>query len=378
MRLLFWFAAGLILYAYIGYPIWLWVRSRLRPKPVRRGSVSDSISVVMVVRDGASVLARKLQNLLELRYPTDNWNIVVVSDGSTDATNEILASYERLPRVRSILNSVSGGKAAGLNEALRHCDSDLIFFTDVRQIIEPNAFALLAENFADPSVGCVSGELMLGDMNSGESGKGIGLYWRIEKRIRELESDSGSVAGATGAIYAVRRKCIPNLPIETLLDDVFIPMAVVERGYRVVFDPRARAWDVADQGVEREFGRKVRTLSGNYQLIQLMPSVLSGRNPIRFEFVSHKLLRLCVPFALFALLLSSLFLTSPFYRVATLLQLAFYGLALLSLLRLKVGPLSRAADAVLAFVLLNTAALVAFVHFIFRRKVAWGHIAAQG
>jgi biofilm PGA synthesis N-glycosyltransferase PgaC len=145
-----------------------------------------------------------------------------------------------------------------------------------------------------------------------------------------------------------------------------------------VFDPRARAWDVADQGVEREFGRKVRTLSGNYQLIQLMPSVLSGRNPIRFEFVSHKLLRLCVPFALFALLLSSLFLTSPFYRVATLLQLAFYGLALLSLLRLKVGPLSRAADAVLAFVLLNTAALVAFVHFIFRRKVAWGHIAAQG
>src|SRR6185503_11627045 len=232
MRLLFWFAAGLILYAYIGYPIWLWVRSRLRPKPVRRGSVSDSISVVMVVRDGAAVLARKLQNLLELRYPTDNWNIVVVSDGSTDATNEILASYERLPRVRSILNSVSGGKAAGLNEALRHCDSDLIFFTDVRQIIEPNAFALLAENFADPSVGCVSGELMLGDMNSGESGKGIGLYWRIEKRIRELESDSGSVAGATGAIYAVRRKCIPNLPIETLLDDVFIPMAVVEQGYR--------------------------------------------------------------------------------------------------------------------------------------------------
>jgi len=378
MRLLFWFAAGLILYAYIGYPIWLWVRSRLRPRPVRRGSVHDSISVVVVVRDGASVLARKLQNLLELRYPNDHWNIVVVSDGSIDATNEILASYERLPRVRGIINSVSAGKAAGLNEALRHCDSDLIFFTDVRQIIEPNAFTLLAENFADPSVGCASGELMLGDMNSGESGKGIGLYWRIEKRIRELESDSGSVAGATGAIYAVRRKCIPNLPPETLLDDVFIPMAVVEQGYRVVFDPRARAWDVADQGVEREFGRKVRTLTGNYQLIRLMPSVLSGRNPIRFEFVSHKLLRLCVPFALFTVLLSSLFLTSPFYRVATLLQFAFYGLALFSLLRLKLGPLSRAADAVLAFVLLNTAALVAFVHFIFRRKVAWGHIAAQG
>lgn len=219
---------------------------------------------------------------------------------------------------------------------------------------------------------------MLGDVNTGESGKGVGLYWRMEKQIRELESNSGSVAGATGAIYAVRRKCIPSLPPDTLLDDVFIPMAVVQQGYRVLFDPRACAWDIADQGVEREFGRKVRTLTGNYQLIQLMPSVLSGRNPIRFEFISHKLLRLCVPFALFAVLVSSLFLSSPFYRTATLLQLAFYGLALISLLRVKLGPLSRAADAVLAFVLLNTAALVAFVHFIFGRKAAWGHVAAKG
>jgi hypothetical protein len=155
-------------------------------------------------------------------------------------------------------------------------------------------------------------------------------------------------------------------------------MSVVQQGYRVLFDPRARAWDVADQGIEREFGRKVRTLGGNYQLIQLMPSILSRRNPIRFEFVSHKLLRLCVPFALFAVLLSSLTLSTPFYRAATVLQLSFYGLALFSVLRLKLGPLSRAGDAVLAFVLLNSAALVAFVHFVFGRKVAWGHLPAKG
>jgi cellulose synthase/poly-beta-1,6-N-acetylglucosamine synthase-like glycosyltransferase len=378
MKLVFWFSAGLIFYAYLGYPAWLYLRSRLRPKPVHRGHVSGSASVVMVVRNGAPVLARKLQNLLELQYLSDNWNIIVLSDGSTDATNEILASYERLPRVRTIIKPVSEGKAAGLNQALRHCESDLVFFTDVRQIVEPNAFALLAENFADPNVGCASGELMLGDMNAGESGNGVGLYWRMEKRIRELESQSGSVAGATGAIYAARRKCIPVLPTETLLDDVFIPMSVVQQGYRVLFDPRARAWDVADQGIEREFGRKVRTLGGNYQLIQLMPSILSRRNPIRFEFVSHKLLRLCVPFALFAVLLSSLTLSTPFYRAATVLQLSFYGLALFSVLRLKLGPLSRAGDAVLAFVLLNSAALVAFVHFVFGRKVAWGHLPAKG
>jgi cellulose synthase/poly-beta-1,6-N-acetylglucosamine synthase-like glycosyltransferase len=237
---------------------------------------------------------------------------------------------------------------------------------------------LLSENFADPAVGCASGELMLGDPQAGESSQGVGLYWRIEKKIREMESDSGSVAGATGAFYAARREAVTAIPVETILDDVFIPMSILQRGLRVVFDPRARAWDVADQGANREFARKVRTLTGNYQLLQLMPSILGRHNPIRFEFISHKLLRLCVPFALLALLVASLDLQGTIFRAALILQLAFYALGLLSLLRLQMGPLSRAADAVMAFVLLNTAALVALVNFVFGRRTAWGHVAAKG
>ena len=125
----------------------------------------------------------------------------------------------------------------------------------------------------------------------------MGLYWRIEKRVRELEAASGSVVGATGALYAVRRELVPEVPAETILDDVFIPMNVARKGLRVGFDPRARAWDTPDLGREREFRRKVRTLTGNYQLLQLAPWLLRRENPLRFDFISHKLTRLVVPFA---------------------------------------------------------------------------------
>jgi cellulose synthase/poly-beta-1,6-N-acetylglucosamine synthase-like glycosyltransferase len=242
----------------------------------------------------------------------------------------------------------------------------------VRQQIELKAVRFLAENFADPDVGCVSGELMLGDAEQGESAEGLGLYWRVEKRIRELESASGSVVGATGALYAMRRELFSEVPAATILDDVYLPMQVARQGKRVVFDARARAWDRANLGTDREFSRKVRTLSGNYQLVQLAPWLLSGGNPLRFEFVSHKLMRLAVPFALGGLLVASLALAGPFYRTILGLQLAFYGLSLLALSGLpKPRILARIADAPGTFVLLNCAAVVALANFVSGRRTAW-------
>jgi hypothetical protein len=161
------------------------------------------------------------------------------------------------------------------------------------------------------------------------------------------------------------------LPAETILDDVYLPMHVVRQGFRVVFDGRAQAWDSADPGVEAEFKRKVRTLSGNYQLLQLAPWLLTGSNPIRFEFVSHKLLRLAVPFALAGILVASLILRAPVYRIALALQTVLYGLSFLAIAQLKRGPVGRIADAALTFVVLNTAAVVAFANFVSGRKAAW-------
>jgi cellulose synthase/poly-beta-1,6-N-acetylglucosamine synthase-like glycosyltransferase len=325
----------------------------------------------MVVRNEEQMLPGKLENLLTLDYPEDRLEVVVVSDGSTDGTDRILHEKGQNPRVRVVLNQLSRGKASGLNDGVEVAQGEIVIFTDARQMIERGALRTLVSNFVDPAVGCVSGELMLGDPSGAESGKGMGLYWRMEKRIREWEAASGSVVGATGAFYATRRELLVPLPPDTILDDVYTPMHVVKQGKRVIFEPQARAWDAPDLGSGREFSRKVRTLSGNYQLVQIAPWLLGGSNPIRFEFVSHKLLRLLVPFALASLLISSAFLAGVFYRAVFLAQLAFYALSLLGMTHLKMGPFNRAADAALTFVLLNTAAVVAFAKFVTGRKVVW-------
>jgi poly-beta-1,6-N-acetyl-D-glucosamine synthase len=372
MRWVFWVSICLVAYAYVGYPLWLWLRSHWAPRPVLRGQEELSVTAVMVVRNEAAVLARKIENLLSLDYPQDRFDVVVVSDGSTDGTAAIIAEFEQRPRLRSLIKQEAEGKAAGLNDAMQLVTGQLVLFTDARQQIERGALRCLVENFADAEVGAASGELMLGDPATGETNMGTGAYWRIEKMVRQLESASGSVVGATGAIYCARRNLFRALPAATVLDDVLIPMQIVSGGARVILDSRARAWDSPDLGQEREFMRKVRTLSGNYQLLQLAPWLLSAKNPIRFEFVSHKLLRLAGPFALTVAFAVSIFLSGAVYRVALILQLLFYGLSLLALLHLSLGPLARIADASLTFVLLNAAAALAFMNFVTGRKPAWG------
>lgn len=397
MKFVFWLAAALVGYSYLGYPAWLWLRCLWSPRPVRRGSVHAStapaVTAVMVVRNEEAIIARKLDNLLTLDYPPAKLDVVVVSDGSTDRTPAILAGYARdsrlrtqeraeerteeragaHTRLRTVIKPVSQGKAAGLNDAIKLAAGEVLLFTDARQHIESGALRLLIENFADPEIGAASGALMLGDPAAGETGKGMGLYWLIEKKVRELESASGSVAGATGALYCARRSLLAASPLAegAILDDVLLPMQIVRQGLRVIFDPRARAWDSPDLGKGREFSRKVRTLTGTYQLLQLAPWLLSSQNAIRFEFVSHKLSRLAVPFALLALLIASAFLPQPFYRAALGAQLAFYALSLAALAGVKIGPLSRLADPARTVVVLNSAALVAFVNFVTGRKAVW-------
>jgi cellulose synthase/poly-beta-1,6-N-acetylglucosamine synthase-like glycosyltransferase len=372
MRWLFWAAAALILYTYLGYPAWLWLRAHWRPRPVMRGHSEPSVSVLMVVRNEEQALERKLKNLFAARGSSEPYQIIVVSDGSTDQTETILRAHASDPGMHVVMNQLPRGKASCLNDGIDLAQGEVVVFTDVRQKIEGDAIRMLNENFADAEVGAVSGELMLGDPDSAESRQGTGLYWWIEKTVRELEAASGSVVGATGAFYAVRRRLLTALPEGTILDDVYLPMQVVRRGKRVVFDGRARAWDALNLGAAREFSRKVRTLSGNYQLLQLAPWLLSSSNPIRFEFISHKLLRLAVPFALAVLLLTSFTLRGSFYRLVLILQLVFYALSVLALSGLlKSGYLGRIANAAGTFVMLNGAAVVALANFVTGKRAVW-------
>jgi len=370
MKLLFWLSLSLIFFAYAGYPIWLYFRARFRSRPVRRASIFPGVTILLAVHNEEKYLPVKLHNLVALNYPADRVEVIVVSDGSTDETNNILAVWENANR-RTLILPNHRGKATALNHGVAEAKGEIIVFTDARQTIASDVLKYLVANFADPNVGCVSGELIIGQNPSATSTKGIGLYWRLEKKIRHWEGLAGSMVGATGALYAVRKSLLLPLPQETILDDVYIPFQVVRQGQRVVFEHRALAWDDYKPTLKQEFSRKVRTLVGNYQLLQLAPWLLTRSNPLRLQFICHKLLRLLIPFALVGLVVSSLSLRKNIYELALVLQLAFYALAALSIFRAKVGIVSRLSDIPLTFIVLNTAAAVAFIYFITGRKAVW-------
>jgi cellulose synthase/poly-beta-1,6-N-acetylglucosamine synthase-like glycosyltransferase len=281
-----------IVYVLFLYPLLLYFWTPWRRQPVVKEFAPRSVSVLLAVRNGERYLAGKLSSLQQLDYPASLLEIFVLSDGSTDQSESIARSFAATdPRIQ-FFALPARGKWNALNHGLAHASGEILFFTDVRQSLAPDSLRQLVANYADPRVGCASGELMI----PGGSG---GLYWRYEKFLRKRQSALDSVIGATGAIYTQRRHLCRPLPPDTILDDVHFPLQAFFAGYRVVFDDTAHAWD-SPTGLRREFHRKVRTLAGNYQLIAAFPALLSPANRMLFHFLSHKFARLILPFALLA------------------------------------------------------------------------------
>jgi cellulose synthase/poly-beta-1,6-N-acetylglucosamine synthase-like glycosyltransferase len=368
MKLLFWFCLVLTAYTYFGYAIWLWLYVRLRRRAMLRSPITPKVSIIMAARNEEANLPAKLENLRLLDYPPEQLQIIVASDGSTDRTASILR--DQAGHVLPVILEESNGKAWALNEAVKRATGDILVFLDARQTIDANAVSELVACFADPEVGAASGELLLETAPGVISSNALGIYWKIEKIVRKLESASGSVVGVTGAIYAIRRECYIEIPRGTILDDVFVPMNVARVGKRVIFQPSAIARDQLFSEKGKEFSRKVRTLTGNYQLLRLAPWLLSPANPLLFRFVSHKLLRLLVPLLLILMLVASAVSREPFYRAVFWLQILFYVLAILGTL----SPSTRRFKPVAlanTFVMLNAAAALAFYNFVAGRNRVW-------
>jgi cellulose synthase/poly-beta-1,6-N-acetylglucosamine synthase-like glycosyltransferase len=276
---------------------------------------------------------------------------------STDATADVVQRIDD-NRVRLLNLPGNRGKAAAITVGCQIATGQIIVFADARQRWARDALPLLLENFAAPEVGAVSGELVLED--AGGVLAGVGFYWRYEKWLRHNQSAAASTVGVTGSICAVRRELFAPIPRGTLLDDVYWPMCLVMRGYRVVHDKRAVAFDRLPERPGNEFRRKVRTLAGNFQLVARLPSLLSPfHNPLWFSFISHKLLRLMAPWAMLAMLLTGALLDGVLYRAALLAQVAFMVVALIGIC----GGRSlrwRFASVAAAVLVLNAAAFAAF------------------
>lgn len=368
----FWCATLFLLYIYAGYPLWIYFRSRFHPRPPRQAHMLPSVSIILAVHNGAALLRQKIDHLLSLDYPRDRMEIVIVSDGSTDGTDDILDEFP-YPAVRSIRLSEHRGKAAALNVGMQNATGEIFLFNDIRPWIENNALQLLLSNFADPQVGCVAGELVLHDDSHEAGAKAVGgLYWRYEQWIRNCEAKIDSPLGVYGGFYAVRRELAKALPEGTILDDMLQPLSVIRQGYRSVLDLRARVYDTWPKSLSGEFHRKVRTLAGNFQLLQLAPWLLLRQNRLRFELISHKLLRLLVPVLLVILLISSALLAnhSILYAGVLVSQVVLYLLGALGTGR-GIPVLMRVAAPASAFCMLNAAVIVGFYKFLFTRGPLW-------
>jgi glycosyltransferase involved in cell wall biosynthesis len=372
--LVFWVSVLLMAYGNVGYPVLVRLWAAARPRRVQRLPLQPTVTVLVVAHDEAARIGARIENLLALDYPPDRLDIVVASDGSADATVRRARAFEAAG-VRVVAFPVRRGKPAVFNDLVPGCRGEVVVLADARQRFDRGALRALVAPFADPQVGAVSGELVLVREEAGPAvGEGVGFYWRLEKSIRAAESAVDSTVGATGAIYALRRDLFEPIPPDTVLDDVLVPLHVVRRGYRVVFETDARAYDRPAATAAEELARKVRTIAGNFQLFSRETWLLSPRrNRLWLQTLSHKGLRLLTPALLAFALAANLALASqPLYRVLLAGQVAFYAAAVLGLTlgRRHHTPPLLSIPSVLC--LLAWATVVGFLRFAAgRQAVTW-------
>jgi biofilm PGA synthesis N-glycosyltransferase PgaC len=354
LMLAFAISAALVALAYGAYPAWaVWRARRMPAQTWAKGPVARPVTIILTAFNEERRIASRLLELQQLSASSSTQvDLVLVDDGSTDATAEEAA------RVASAITKIvslpyNSGKAVAINRAVALAVGEILVLADVRQNWTSETLPNLLAPFADLAVGAAAGALVLSAASG--ANEGVGAYWRMESALRKAESVTGSCVGVSGAICAVRKSLMVPLPEGLILDDVYWPMHVVRQGRRVVYAEKAVALDALPEHASDEFGRKVRTLSGNFQLLQRAPWLLSPTaNPAWGRFMAHKVLRLVAPWALLCALMCSFALRDlPLFALLFGVQVAAYclaGFALVSALR---RPRILAAAA--AFLMLNAA-----------------------
>jgi len=361
-------ATALAFYILIGYPLLLaLMRHPVSPAVRKDTEFLPTVTVLMAVYNGAAFLKRKLEYLLNLDYPRELMDIIVISDGSTDSTDQIAADFAD-QGVR-LLPVPKGGKARALNAALPLATGQILFFTDVRQPLEISCLRHLVANFADPTVGAVSGEMRLLKGDNGEQAD-MDLYWRYEIWARKKHTEIDSLFSATGCVYAMRRELAATLPPDTLSDDVALPQRAFFQGYRIILDPEAIAYDYPTKS-GAEFQRRTRTLAGVWQVFLRSP-MLFRKKRMRWHFLSHRFGRLVLPWTLIAIYLSTAALPNESWRNTMLLNELFLpALALVDRFVPKGFLLKRLTSPARTFLVMNIAALAAMRVFFVPAEKLW-------
>jgi len=325
---MFWISTGFILYIYLGYPILLWLLQAIFPSRHGKQAVEPSVSLLVAAYNEAEVIAEKIRNSLALEYPPDKLEIVIASDGSKDATADIVRSFAaETDRVCLINFENNRGKMHVLNDAVKQLRGEIVAFSDASSMPAADSIRALVRHFGDAKVGAASGVYRLLHKDQARMGSQEDFYWKYETFLKVQEAKLGTFTGAHGSLYAIRRELYPFPSAETINDDFTIPMRILERGYRVAYEPAAVAYEDAHH--MEGFSRRVRITAGNIEQLREIKHLLWPPRPfVLFCLLSHKTGRLVVPIFMIAAFVANIFLRAQFPYIWLLwTQIAFYALA---------------------------------------------------
>ena len=330
MTVLFWACVGYVLYVYAGFPVLVLLRGRIAQRPYARGGMTPAVSVVIAARNEEASIGRRIENLLSLDYPADRLDVVIASDGSDDGTDEIVRGFQS-DRV-TLVAPGRVGKPEALNAAVEAATGEVLVFSDANSVFRTDAVRRLVAPLADPTVGGVAGNQVYLPPDSGDASVvGEQQYWDLDRALKRAESDAGSVSGATGAIYAIRRSLFTPLRRDVSNDDLLESLGVVAQGARLVFEPEAVAYEYVAETTRLTFERRVRVMVGGFRCLWVMRGVM---NPFRHGFFAIQLLTrkvllrtMVIPLALLSVLAPILWTHGLVYRLAVVGEIEFYALA---------------------------------------------------
>lgn len=370
----FWISFLGIAYTYVGYALIIALLARWRPRPVTRADITPTVTMLVAAYNEEDCIGTKIENALSLDYPPDKLEVVVVTDGSTDRTNEIVTSYSD-GGVRLLYEPERLGKPAALLRAFPLTHGEIVVFSDANSYFAEGSLRKLVRSFADPRVGGVGGAKRMLGRDAGITGRGESLYWRYESCLKAYDSAVSSVMGVPGEIWAARRSAyVPSDP-DSYIEDFVASLRMVEAGWRVVFEPEALAFEEASPSLRAEWTRRTRMSAGGWQSLAQLPGMLRHESKLlTFQYISHRMLRWIVTPSLFLLLfVANLGLvSSPLYAYILGVQLAFYTLAGVGWFLAASGRGVRWLAAPFYICMLNAAALAGGWRFLRgRQSVAW-------
>jgi cellulose synthase/poly-beta-1,6-N-acetylglucosamine synthase-like glycosyltransferase len=383
LKILFWLFLGIMVYAYFGYTLILLILAGLNRlfqvhKTIKSDTYLPEVTLFIPAYNEGPFVLQKVNNSMELDYPKEKLKIIWITDGTTDNTYDLLCRY---PEIEVMHERERKGKIHAMNRGMKAVNTPIVVFTDANTMLNKEAISEIIRLFADPKTGCVTGEKrILGSARQKAVGAGEGLYWQYESLIKRLESETGSVMGAVGEIFAIRSELYQEVKEDTLLDDFTISLKIVQQGYTIKYAPYAIGSETASYSIAEEIKRKIRIAIGGLQALTRITGLLNPFNYglLSVKYFSHKVIRwTLVPFSFpFTFLLNLIILFTPasseLYEILFLLQCLFYILVMAGAIMHNVKVSIRALFAPYYLFIMNYAILKGFIRFLFGNySVKW-------